>query len=447
MKIKIIVQLLIAVLFTGMFSMAIHAAQQQGTVTTDQQLKVMGKLIDELQREIAALKTHEHAHAHKIIFTTSPYIGLNSAYDASDLTANFSTMNEDLFLLRQRKQMEQTMHAEGKLFSDRSVIEIGGGLEGQLLSVFRSKAHSSTDLDLTRADINILAQISEWAIGVMTIAYDNSALLPTPGGIAIANSRFFLPRGFLTLGNLTQSPLYASFGQMYVPFGRYASNLLSPPLTLKLGRTTGRALLFGFDHRGINGSIYAFRGNAHPVNTGGNQWGVNIGYHYEYCDYKAKLGAGYIANIADSNGMRSSWLAFTGGFATVDSLAQRIPGMDFHGEFSKGPYDLFAEYIGATATFAPNDLSFNGQGAKPQAMHLELAYHPKTVKPSTLGAGYDQSWQIFNIPQKSLFALYTTSLWKNTIETVEYRRDISNKLSGSGRENSNTVVAQVGFYF
>ncbi len=452
MRIKIIVQLIMAIVFASIVPMVDSFAETRmavapNTVSMGKQLEVMAKLINQLQKEIDALKAQKLAPEHKVVFTTSPYLSFKSAYDASDLTANYSTINEDLILLRQRQQLERQTHAEGKLFSDRSVIEVGGGLEGQGRSVFRSKEHGSTDLDLTRADINVLAQISEWATGFLTIAYDNSPLLRTIGGVQMARSRFFLPRGFMTIGNFNKSPFYATFGQMYVPFGRYASNLLSPPLTLVLGRTTGRALLLGYDHGGLYGSFYAFHGDTHTGGTGVNQWGANTGYRYEYCDYKANVGAGYIANMTDSNGMRRAWLAFNGEFAALGLLAKRVPGMDFHGEFSKGPYDLFAEYIGATQSFDPHDLSFNGHGAKPQAAHLELAYHPKTVKPSTIGAGYGQSWQILNIPQKSLFAVYSTSLWKNTIETLEYRRDISQRLSGEGRENSNTVIAQVGFYF
>lgn len=445
-----IISFMVATLFAASFSTGnVAAAHPHKKANIDKQLQVMSQLVRELQKEIDELKAHrktEHAHEHKLVITTSPYVDLKSAYDANDLLATLPTMNTDLTLLRQRQQLERQMHAEGKLFSDRSVLTVGGGIEGQAIAIQRSKGHSTTDLDLTRADINVLAQVSEWATGFLTIAYDNSPLLPTPGGLRVANSRFFLPRGFMTVGNLNQSPFYATFGQLCVPFGRYATNLLSPPLTLKIGRTAGRALLFGYERDGLSASLYTFHGDAKGASQV-DQWGINIANRFEHSGYKANIGAGYIANMADSNGMRSAWTAFNGGFSAVGKLAKRVPGMNFHGEFSKGPYDLFAEYVGATESFDPNDLSFNGHGAKPQAGHLEMAYHPKTTKPSTIGIGYDQSWQVFNIPQKSWFAVAGTSFWKNTIEALEYRRDISNKLNGSGRENSNTVVAQVGFYF
>ena len=381
----------------------------------------------------------------KIIITTSPYIGLKSAFDASDLIPNSPTINTDLFLLKQNQQLECRSCSKAKLFADRSVIEIGGGLEGQLVTGLQSKKRPSTDLDLTRADIDLLAHISPWATGFMAIAYDNSPLLPIPGGLRVSNSRFFLSRGFVTVGNLNNSPIYATFGQMYVPFGRYASNLLSPPVTLKLGRTTGRTFLLGYNQHGLNGSVYAFHGDSHGDETGLNQWGINTSYQYTYQDNKLNFGAGYIADIIDAKGMRNEWLECGSGI--TGNLAKHVPAIDFHGEFSKGPYDLFAEYIAATRSFDPGDLNFHDHGARPQAAHLEAAYHLKTIRPATIGAGYGQSWQTFNIPQKSLFSVYTASFSKNTIETIEYRHNTANKLSNPHKSDSNTVVAQIGFYF
>lgn len=385
---------------------------------------------------------------HKIIVTTSPYIGLRSAENASDLIPNFPTINEDLFLLKQRKQLECDAHTEGNSFADRAVVEIGGGLEGQLITGIQSKRHPSTDLDLIRADLNLLTYMSPWATGFITVAYDNSPFLPISGGLRVANSRFFLSRGFVTVGNLNVSPIYGTFGQIYVPFGRYASNLLSSPVTLKLGRTTGRTLVLGYNQDNFNGSMYTFHGDGHnqdDYDTGLNQWGVNVSYHADYQGYQSSIGAGYIANIVDAKGMKNEWLAC--GSGVTGQLAKRIPAMNFHGEFSRGLYDLFAEYVGAMESFDPNDLSFHDHGARPQAVHLELTYHPKTIKPSTIGGGYGQSWQTFNIPQRSVFAVYTVSLSKDTIESLEYRHDIPNKLTNPEKSNSNTVVAQVGFYF
>jgi len=390
---------------------------------------------------LAAVQSHE------LLITASPYIGLVSAYNASDLIPNFPTINTDLFLLRQNQKLECETHCIGKLFADRSVLAVGGGLEGQLLLAgFESKQHRSTDLDLTRAEIDVLANMSPWVTGLMAIAYDNAPLLPAPGGLRVANSRFFLSRGFVTVGNLNQSPVYASFGQMYVPFGRYASNLLSPPATLKLGRTTGRAFLLGYDQGGLSAAAYTFHGDGFDRDTGLNQWGVNISYNRAYQDYNSNIGAGYIADIIDAKGMRNEWMACGSG-STTGVLAKRVPAMDFHGEFSKGPYDLFAEYVGATESFSADDLIFHDHGARPQAAHLELTYHPKTVKPSTIGGGYSRSWQTFNIPQESWFVVYNTSLLKNTTEGLEYRHDVRNKFNSLGKKNSNTILAQIGFYF
>ena len=133
--------------------------------------------------------------------TTSPYLGLRSAFDASDLVVNISTMNEDLRLLQQRETIEQAYRDAhlAPFASDRPILELSGTLEAQGIYQDTYVGPSTTDIDLTKAEIDFLSYISPWVLGIMTIDYDNT---PLPGltnpdvniagvGQRIGNSRSF----------------------------------------------------------------------------------------------------------------------------------------------------------------------------------------------------------------------------------------------------------------
>lgn len=58
--------------------------------------------------------------------TTSPFLGLRSAFDASDLIVNLPTMNEDLRFLKEKVLVEKKLNCYGLRLPDRPIIELGG---------------------------------------------------------------------------------------------------------------------------------------------------------------------------------------------------------------------------------------------------------------------------------------------------------------------------------
>lgn len=415
-----------------------------------------------------------------VTVTTSPLIGLRSAYDASDLVVNLTTMNEDLRLLKQRHLLTTQLRQAGipPLWDQRSVVELSGALEAQGVTNQPFQGRSNNTIDLTRGELDTLAYISPGVTGLMSFSYDNS---PLPANIQgsgqrFANSRLFLKRGFVTIGDLGVTPFYFSAGQMYAPFGRYNSEMLSSPMTATIGQTLNRIALLGFYDNGLYSEGYVFRGDAGVGNNQRvNNGGANIGYQYSGDNWGFGVGAGYIHDIADSLGIQKTGAGFNNfqgfGFNGItESLQQTVPGDDFHAAIHISKLSFIGEYVGVTAPFNPQDLSYNFKGARPQALHLEGDYSFKIADrfPSVFSLAFDRSWEALglNVPAKSYTADLNMSFFKNTIETLEYRHDINysrcdfaggnnNGLGftfpsipvASGGGSQNTVIAQIGAYF
>jgi len=412
---------------------------------------------------------NSHIYTQGSTVTTSPLIGVRSSYDASDLIVNMPSMNEDLRFLQQRQTLKKELCCNQLPNAARPILELSGDVVGQVSYQDPFEGHSTHNIDLTGARFDVLAEISRWVLGYISLDYDNNNLdaVLSGSGSRISNSRIFLKRGFLTIGDLDAFPAYFSLGQMFVPFGRYASFIVSSPVTVSIAQTNARALLIGVATNGFYGSTYAFKGDSDVASTGINQWGVNAGYVYNCDGINVEIGAGYIANIADSTGMQ-----FTGnslgfeGFAKdsdTEMLGHRVPAYDVHAEFGYEDLSLAVEYVGMTRSFDTMDLMYNYSGANPDALHAEASYKFQLfTKPSRITVAYGHTDEALGLglAENSYTGAFSMSLWKNTIESIEYRHDSnysSSDVSGgagsvpdvvsSAGGSRNTVLGQIGVYF
>ena len=430
--------------------------------------------------EVSAQKKVEEAsiYSQALPVFTSPYLGIRSAFDASDLIVNVSTMNEDLRFLEEQQKLN-IRHREQHLPPlDRPLVELSGEVVGQAFWEEAYRGSSTDDITLTDARFDVFSRVSPWAMGYISTNFDNSSLDSRleGSGFRLGNSRIFLKRAFLTIGNLDVSPVYFTLGQMYVPFGRYSTSTVSTPVTLALGQTNTRAALLGLSYEGFYGSVYGFRGDSDVGHTGKiNQWGFNAGYRYT-CDLiTIEVGGGAIANIADSAGIQLTGHHAENEFSgfgeshETEHLVHRVPGYDLHMEIDYGKFGIDTEYIAATRHFAFEDMFFNSHGAKPSAFHIEANYRFDICeRPTSVALAYEHTTQALGLrlPKDSLIGTFNTSIWKNTIQSLEYRYDNnyrSSDISGGqaldeddavivapgpvGGGHRNFVVAQIGVYF
>ncbi|MBX3709759.1 MAG: LbtU family siderophore porin [Gammaproteobacteria bacterium] len=403
--------------------------------------------------------------------STGPYVGLELQFAGSNLIINSPSVNTDAQLLSIRKKILNQLHvtrgASGTT-PTHSHLLFSGVIESQANYTNHGGGPSTTDIDLTNVsfDATIFGP-SEWILGFIEFSYDNGAPLDTvfqsSSHYRTANSRVFVNKAFVTLGNFTCSPFYTSFGQFYVPFGTYSSVMVSDPLTKLLARTKARSILVGFQQQDKNafyGAAYVFRGDSHnhSVATVDNG-GLNFGYKFGSEFIHGNVGGGWIANIADSGGMQ-----FGTGFHEYEQIVHKVAGYNARATLSLGEHiDFIGEYVTAANRFNPADMSYNGHGAKPNAYDLEAAYSFPILdnKPSSIGIGYAKTSQslAMGLPLTRTSIVLNTSLMRNTLQSLEFRHDrqyaASAVATGAGDTPSraqtgkadNAVTAQFDYYF
>lgn len=401
---------------------------------------------------------------------TSPYTGERPAFDGSDHIVNISSINRDVRLLEQRRRIYKGYQDLGYVAPKDPIIALSGKSEPVAIFGENFAGDRATDLSLGSTELDVAALLNHYVEAFVSFAFDDSP--PEFGGPRVTNSSIDLNLGFVNIGDLDQTPIYFTAGQLYAPFGRYSSSMTSAPITQRLARTKTRPFILGYKSQTPAGPYAAIYGFTSETEGGHNIGGYNLGYTIRSGELSGDIGFGMIGTIADSQGMQltgSTPFTTFGGFGSPtngNEAIGRVPGLDLHANFSYSRYSLTAEWVGATHAFNPQDLSFNGAGAQPQAAQLEagvtfIAFN----KPASLAFGYQWSKDTLalNLPEHRLSGVFNISIWKDTVESLEYRHDVdfsagsyANGASAPGQVNANTIgtgrsadtiIAQLGVYF
>ncbi len=414
-----------------------------------------------------------------------PYVNVPIKFSGGNLIINDPKINTDVALLKLKKASHEGMVARGVPEEEHhSHLLLSGNVEGQgQFTQYGQQSGtgsaggngSSTNIDLSSAELDgFLLTPSPWVSGFFSFSYDNG-FNPTVTNSRVLDSRIFLNTGFIILGDFAKSPYYATLGQMFVPFGTYSSVFISSPLTKKFARTKARAVLAGYQGQTPSAfytSLYAFRGDSHASSSSRvNNGGVNMGYRFDWHDpdINGDIGLGWLANIADSTGMQftNAQPEFNGfgGPAPYgnEQIVHRVPAVNVRGRLSyKEHFDLIAEYVGVTTSFNPNDLSFNATGAKPWGFNTEAAYtFPIKDYVVSWGVGYSQAKEALalGLPERRFGTVLNTSIWHNTLQSIELRHDINYSsatyASGSGvtkpvtglGTSDNVITVQFDLFF
>jgi hypothetical protein len=400
----------------------------------------------------------------------APYTGDRPAFDGSDYIVNISSINRDIRLMEQRRRVYKAYERIGYPAPSVPIIALSGKAE-PVADITRSYSRNTTsDFTLGSSELDVAAWVNHKVEAFLSVAYDES---PPPIGPRTGNSSLFLNQGFVNIGDLDVSPIYFTAGQIFVPFGRYSSSMISAPLPLRLARTKSRPFILGYKSQMDSGpfaAVYGFR--ADTTNGHSGIGGVNLGYTLSSPNLRGEIGASYISSVTDSSGMQDTGsIPFTtfGGFASPTNGSEnihKVPGFGVHGSINYDRYNFTAEWVGVSEAFRLQDLSFNGHGAKPMAAQLEAGVTFMVCsKPASLALGYQWSKETLalNLPERRLSGVFNISLWKDTVESLEYRHDtdfsrrnFANGAQAPGLVNQNTIgtggssdslIAQIGVYF
>ncbi|OIZ99138.1 hypothetical protein BEV13_06210 [Rickettsiella grylli] len=313
-------------------------------------------------------------------------------------------------------------------------------------------SNRTSDLLLNNANLFIDTRVNPWMKAEISLVY--SSLSPFPGGegkYQIPNSlliykpinRINLDTAYITLQNLTISPLYLRWGKEYVPFGKYDpySFVVSENPTQLLSEINATTIQLGFTMpNGLYGSIYTFAGQPRLADGGVTRriqnGGANFGYTYSDCMSNFTIDGGYIGSITDTNFL-SSYYTNTNievpflipglpnaNQTTIPGLPdQKAPAYTVNAEFQWGPFDVNGHYIATTRDFrkplllafpvtpSPDQLSVL-TFKKPKLWGFELGLtFPAIANQTRLAVGYQATKHLAGLlPRQRIYVDYLMNI-------------------------------------
>lgn len=313
-------------------------------------------------------------------------------------------------------------------------VTFSGAMEVELTSGKDFAGDKSSGVALATVELGIDASINEWTSANVLILHEDDA-----------PDTWEVDEGGITIGKSGEYPYFVSVGRMYVPFGAYETRLVSDPLTLEIGEAREAAIQVGYEAGDLSGSFFAFNGDT--MKAGGDDsiehFGINVAYTLERGEMNLDMGASYLNNIGDSDGI-------TGALATT-GLDSFVGGIAAYAVYSRGPYTAVAEYVSATGDFEAAELAFDGNGAKPSAYNLEFGYDFNWgSKEATVAAGYQGTQEAVDLglPESRLLVALSVGILEGTSLNVEWANDEDYGASDGGTGKSvNNFTVQLGVEF
>jgi len=259
----------------------------------------------------------------------------------------------------------------------------------------------------------------------------------------------------LTIGNTEEFPLYFSAGAMYVPFGALLTHfpddpLIDLPLTLSLGEIREKAALLGVEYEGFSLSGYVFNGDMDETGEKNQIETYGFDANYAFNDEKGfeiLIGASYLSNIADSNGLTDSL-----GNLGIATIKDYVGGFDGYLHVGYAGCFFDAEYMTATDEFDPAELTTvaaGTQGAQPAVWNFELGYNldwGKNLEIALKYAGSDESDQL-GFPEQRYGIALNQEIFEGVIGSLGYLYDDYENEDVDGRDDRNTVFGQIAVEF
>lgn len=295
-------------------------------------------------------------------------------------------------------------------------IEFGAAIEVEASYVKPENGNSESDIAAATVELGATLNLTEQLSGEIIFLYEEDE---TDVEVDVAQITYAF----------ANTPLTATLGQLYVPFGAYETGLISDPLTLEIGEARETVLSLGIETAGFNGSFYVFNGDVDDGSDSIDNWGLNVGYGNDVFN----VGFSYINDLGDSDSIQES--------LSESGVSEYTDGITVNGGLNLGPISLIAEY-----TTALDNFGAELEGAEPSATNLEVDFNTTLFgKSSTFAAAYQTTDEalVLELPETRILLGLGIEINDHFGIGFEYSRDSDYEQNEGGTgEDTDAFVVQ-----
>ena len=329
-------------------------------------------------------------------------------------------IHKDLALLKHQQRMgKYAGHTSGPT---NPYVQLSGYLESQ----FIAQSKNNNKINLTASNLDISAWVNRYMSAYTNFGVDTDD----------ANDQFFrMIMGFITLGNLNESPYYMSVGQMFIPFGSFStSTSYIGTIPRGMGRILEQAVSVGYYKENglhVTGAIYdgktkdsghfTNRFRDHTSHKRVDQYAGTVAYQSPFKLYdlpsSSRSGISYTNNLADALVTRNVF--------NRAGLHHYVSGIDIFNKTNVGPFVVKTEYVTALEHYSKQDITIGGKSARPGSFLGEFEYDTLVYGKGTAFVFHYS--RIFNgsmtstIKHQTGFNV-TMNVLKDTVVSFEYAR-------------------------
>ena len=308
--------------------------------------------------------------------------------------------------------------------------EVGGWIDAEGVSRHPDTGDNTSGVGVAEAVLGVEAAINDWIGGELGLLYE-TVNIELDDGKDGTNTRVDVAT--LTIG-APEGSWSLTAGRQYAPFGVFATNLISDPLTLELGEANDLVLQFGLSSARLHGSIFGLYGD--DDQNGG--YGAVTGYSLERREIEFGLHLSYIGDMGDSDNLQ-------GVIADSRDVNANVPGWIVSTELGYKNLSLIGEYVASLERFADHEVEFAGRGAQPSSWLLEAACDVGIAgKEAKIVAGYQGTREALalELPAQRLLAGFSLGLatWFTPAIEWAHDEDYASKDGGSGEQVSTLTV-------
>jgi hypothetical protein len=295
--------------------------------------------------------------------------------------------------------------------------------------------HGSTESDfvLATVELGVTVLVNDMVDVVVGLLYEEGTDLE----LDIATIRIM---------DREQGGWFTTAGKYCLPFGVFATHMISDPLTLELGEICDTALAVGWDRDGWSASTYLFRGDDNDSDQQLDNWGIHLAQTGRYNNWNWQIAGSYLNDFATSETVRETLTTYFD-----DAISrQRVPGWGLATELNYTSITINAEYLAASKRYHPAAW-YDGDhdSAQPQVWTVELGYQFALFgRNSVVAIGYQETDEAVALPQHRWLASWSTEIFAHTALGLELARDQDyGYRDGGSNETTDHITAQLAVEF
>ncbi len=312
-------------------------------------------------------------------------------------------------------------------------VKLSGLVEAEVNFSKDYDDEDSSDITLATAELDIDVDLHKYVKSHLLFLWEEDDTEPVD-----------IDEAYIYLGNTEEFPLFCQVGKLYIPFGNFASHMISDPLTLELGETRESAVVIGAEYNGLHLSSYVFNGD---IDENGDDdeikcFGFAAGYAFANDNFGLDIGAGWTNSLADSDTLKD---------ILPSEIDDYVDGITAHAIISWQGLQLIGEYLGALDDFKVSELEFKGDGAEPEAWNIELGYTFNIAGHESVFAlayqGTDEALAL-ELPKERYLGSFGIGLIDGLSLAAEYAHDKDyDKKDGGTGDNADSFTMQLALEF